>query len=215
MLVYELFGMPGSGKTTYCKKIEKNLKICNVMNFYKENIFGKIYFKLWLKFFYINNNLKNKYLYIENILGNLQKYKNVIDERIDIKLYIKYILFVYFLEKKNTRDIIFDEGIIHYCIALYAEFNVPFEKTDKILKYLNLESRRISIGIKCNIFTALNQIKERNRKQTPIDFLDELSLKSLLNRYLTGVKYYSNNHYYYDSKEIMNFIKERGKISEV
>ena len=192
-MIFELFGLPGSGKTRICNEVCEKYKIRNTIKFYRDTFFGNIYFHFIIKILLFNKDLKKKYLEINNILDDCKSYKNCINNDIDIKVYIRYMLFVYKLEKDNKKcNMIIDEGIFHYCIALMAEFNVPMDKIDKILKCLKITNNIKILWLDCNIEQCILQIRTRNRKRSPIDFLNEEKLKEVLNRYYNAIKYFAN-----------------------
>lgn len=199
---FELFGLPGSGKTSLCKKIKKKYKIKNPMDFYKYNFFGKILFHIFLSTFYFNKSNIKLFKELMSFLGD-GFYKNIIDNTIDIELYIKYIVFVNYIEQKKGNYVI-DEGIIHYCIALYAEYNVDFKIIDIILEKTNVEN--IKVGLKCSINKAMEQIKIRNRKSCPIDFLEEEKLFFILKKYNDAINYYRDKYSLLSNDEIENLI---------
>ena len=176
-MIYELYGLPGSGKSTCCDRVQKQCNIKNPLEFYRDNIIGKICFHLFLKFF-----------------NNSNDYKNSLNLEIKLDLYIKYLIFIYYIEKKSKKTLIIDEGIIHYCLALYAEFNVELEKIDRIISVLKESNLKITIGLKCPVETAILQIKKRNRKRTAMDFLEDKDLENLLNRYFEAIKHFQNNY---------------------
>ena len=213
-MIYELYGLPGSGKSTCCDRVQKQCNIKNQLEFYIYNIIGKIFFKLFLKFFKFNKDLKNKFEEIFKILNNSNDYKNSLNLEIKLDLYIKYLIFIYYIEKKSKKTLIIDEGIIHYCLALYAEFNVELEKIDRIISVLKESNLKITIGLKCPVETAILQIKKRNRKRTAMDFLEDKDLENLLNRYFEAIKHFQNNYLYLSIDEIESYIK-KGEINEI
>lgn len=199
---FELFGLPGSGKTFLCKKITKKYKIKNPMDFYKYNFFGKILFHIFLSTLYFNKSNIKLFKELMNFIKN-GFYENIVDNTIPIELYIKYIVFINYIEQKKVNYII-DEGIIHYCIALHAEYNVDFKTIDMILEKANIEN--IKIGLECSINKTMEQIKIRNRKSCPIDFLKEEKLFFLLERYNNAINYYKNKYSLLSNDEIENLI---------
>ena len=207
-MIYELFGLPGSGKTTLGNNIEKNLKIKNILEFYRNNLLGKIIFHIFLKFFILNKELREKYNEITTVLEDKSKYVNNINAQIKVDLYIKYIIFIYFIEKKVKKNILIDEGIIHYSIALYAEFNVEFNKLDKIVEILKINKTKKIFDLKCSKKTALLQIKKRNRQRAALDFLTNNDLDNLMERYLEAEKHFSRNYLCLNASEIEKKIEE-------
>ncbi len=197
-MIYELFGLPGSGKTTFCNELYKNKKIKNLMSLYKENFWGKIYFHFYLKCMVLFKNEYGLYKKIINELKESDIYINKIDKNININLYIKYLLFVNMIERRVINKkitYIVDEGVIHYCIAMMAEFSLSLEKVNKLLDIINFKTSTIKpVGLKCNIDTCLQHIEKRNRKETPIDFLEKVKLINLLNDYQNAYDIFINKY---------------------
>lgn len=197
-MIYELFGLPGAGKTTFCKKIYIYKKIKNIMSLYKDKFVGKVYFHFYLKYTIFFKDEYELYKKIMKELCNSNEYINKIDKKIKINLYIKYLLFVNKVEKEainKKRTFIVDEGIIHYCMTLMAEFSLPLDQVKKILNIIKFENNKIiPIGLKCDINTCLEHIEKRNRKNTPIDFLEKEDLRDLLNDYQDAYIIFCNKY---------------------
>ena len=154
-MIYDLYGMPGSGKSTICKRLENEIGIKNAKDKYIEKIVGRIIFRLYLKLYFLDSISRKMYKRITNIIGNLNKYENCMNKKTDISLYIKYMLFDYFLERKIKKDVIIDEGIIHYGISLFVEFGLEEEKMKQIIELLKLDKVKY-IGLKISIEECLN-----------------------------------------------------------
>ena len=220
-MIFELFGMPGSGKSYICKKIEDDGYAKDIMRFYKENFFGKVIFHIFIYIFKINKELKKNYDEIMNILGDNSNYINIINPDIPINLYVKYIVFILYIEKKyfKKKNIIIDEGIIHYCIAIYAEYYVDCKKIDLIIDKLILTNeKKIIIGLNCSKEKTIEQIKKRNRKKAPIDFLEGQKLSIILERYLDAIHFVKKRFDYLSYNEIESKIKseiERKKNDKI
>lgn len=211
-MIIELFGIPGSGKSYCCEKIEKKENIKDVTKFFKEKIIGKAVFHFFLKFFKINKELNEKYNEMINVLGDTSNYNNILDKKINICLYLKYLLFIYFLEKKCKMNIIVDEGIIHYSIVLFAEFSVDFDKIEKIIEVLKIYSKeKMIIGIKCNKEIAIKRMEIRNRKRTSLDFLEYGELSKLLDRYIIAEQFFSYKFKMLNIEEVENLIIQKVK----
>ena len=196
-MIYELFGLPGSGKTTYCKNIYKTEQIRNIMHFYREIFFGKLIFHFYLKCISLFKKDYRLYNKIINEIGDCN-YINKIDKKIKINTYIKYLLFVNKIEKKHMKkntNLLVDEGVIHYCMAMIAEFSLSYENAEKILKIIKFENNRvIPIGLQCSVDKCLEHIEKRNRKNTPIDFLEKESLRNVLTNYEKSYNYFKNKY---------------------
>lgn len=214
-MVIELFGLPGSGKSFLCDKIQELGYAKNIMKFYKENFIGKVIFHLFLNCFTINKKLKKLYNDSLKIIGNTANYKNQINSSIPINLYVKYMVYIFFLENNIKKNIIIDEGIMHYSMALHAEYDLELEKIEEIIKLYEVKSKQ-TYCLKCDKDIILMQIKKRNRKNTSIDFLEENELNNILEKYSKAqeflVRKYKIN--YLNINEIISKIEERknGKI---
>lgn len=200
----ELFGIPGSGKSFYCNKINEKKQYKDIMYFFKEKLMGKVFFHLFIYFGMIVPIFNKIYKKLIHILGENANNVNSISDTSDIKVYLKYIIFIYFLEK-NKKNIIIDEGIVHYCMVLYAEYNVPKEKCIQILDYFDSKEyndiRKI-YGINCEIQISIDRIKSRQRKRAPIDFLKEKELEELLNKYKEFMKNVENRYEMLNEKKL-------------
>lgn len=200
----EFFGIPGAGKSFYCNKINEKKQYKNIMFFYKENFYGKILFHLFIYFGMIISKFNKIYIFLKDILGKDLNNTNIISNKKNMTIYLKYIIFIYFLEKNRT-NIIIDEGIVHFCMVLYAEYNVSKEKCIQILEYFDSQKykdNRKVYGIECNITTSLERIKKRNRKRAPMDFLEDKELEELLNKYNEFMKNVENRYEMLNEEEL-------------
>lgn len=186
-MTIEIFGIPGSGKSTFCDNYSKENHFKNIMAFYRDTIIGRIIYKIFMRLYFIFPSIKKKYDIILKMIND-KNYTNKLDKNIDIKKYIKYMLFIYYCEAKNQKrngKIIVDEGIIHYSVALYAEFDVEFKTIQKIINLLKLDSVQYYLLFK-DTGIAFKQMQERARKRCALDFLDEFDSKEMLNKYKDG-----------------------------
>lgn len=214
-MIYELYGLPGAGKTTLCEFVNTNYNIKNPMLFFKKNFIGKAYMHLFWHLYNLNVEMRNKKKKILEILENVNCYTNCIDDSQKITRYIDYMMFSYYIEKKyNDKNIIIDEGIVHYCMALYAEFNVEKTKLDSILNVFKIESRYV-LGIDCELNTVREQIKKRNRKETAIDFLNDEELMLVLKRYKDVFDNFALDYKALKKDELLIEIKQRKEKNEV
>ena len=183
-MIIELFGVPGSGKTTLCKNIVKiKGEYCLPMSFFVETFVGRILMHIFWKYYRFNRKLRKIYNIIIEIIGNVDEYSHLYIHNLKIDSYLKYVVFSYYLEAKLTRkNCIMDEGIIHYCMSFYAEFGLEIEKIDKIIETLMDKNVRVC-GLINNKEVVLNNIMERNRKVSYIDKMSLDDLSKLLDKY--------------------------------
>lgn len=181
----ELFGIPGSGKSYYIKKmIDNDPKYLNVTT-YLFSKYGNLKFKIFvhgrLSFFYeheITNkviNLFRPYLGKENIFG------------FDVKLiiYIYQLIYIYHfkrLYKSKPKILVFDEGIVHRLISIETEFDIPHDIMMQAY-YLLIDSNVKNIFIDVPTQLAFKRIHIRNRNITSMDFLSDEELRIFLDRY--------------------------------
>ena len=205
-MTFELFGIPGCGKSMCCRKVEENTEIKNPMKFYKENFIGKVIFHIFLLTFHMNKKLNKLYKKCIDELGT-EKYINSMDSNTPAELYIKYMMFIYQLEKKSSKKIVVDEGIIHYAIALHAEYSIEFEKLEKIVQLLQGNNIK-RFGILATVDECIGFIKKRNRKDCSLDFLEGEELRKMLEKYDEGFKYFSKKYDIKTIKDIVNYIND-------
>lgn len=181
-MIIEFFGLPGSGKTTCCSLICRNFDYKNPMAFFKEKFVGKVLFHLFLLTCPFNFELLKKYNELRECFSDFKK-KNRLDNTVELSKYIKYALFIYFLEKKNmNKKIVIDEGVVHYSMAIYAEFDVSFESCFKMVNILCLKNIQ-PVLLDIDMETCINNMKKRNRHQTAIDNLNYFELVEILEKY--------------------------------
>lgn len=197
-MIIEMFGAPGSGKTTLCNKIEKDIGIKNISALYQKKFIPKIYMHIFWKNFFYKVDIKDKY----------EKICQILDYNNDVMMLVKFMLFTYFVEKKyQGKKILIDEGCIHYLVALYAEYNISFEKLEKIRSILCISDIK-TIGINTEKKYIINNVKKRNRNITRIDRLSDDEFSKLVDRYIEGVNYFGNYYPTYGAKEAEIEIKK-------
>ena len=207
-MIVELFGLPGAGKSYICEKIEKEFGYNNILLFYKEKFLGKVLFHLYISFCLLVRSNKKIFLNLKEIIGNDYS-DNIISNNNKIDMYIKYILFVYNIEKRNKdRLIIIDEGIVHYCMVLYSEFIIPMHKTKKILDYFDSlnKNNKVVLGINTDKKVVIERIKKRNRKRTAMDFLDDKKLDKLLSLYQDFINTVKDDYIIGNENEIIKIV---------
>lgn len=191
----ELFGLPGCGKSTLCKNIEKN-GYEDLLYKYKNRFLYKLIFHASTKFTFLFPNVYNNFKYIKQLFFenqvNIKEYKNMYIKKTSLILYIKYLSFIYTMEQKyDNKKVIIDEGIVHYCMALYSEFDIPLDSLKKICFELLGDKTIIPVGLKISLDQCFYRIKKRNRRNTGIDYLNDNKLSKLILRYEKAFNYFS------------------------
>lgn len=203
-MIVELFGAPGSGKTTICNQLEEESVAVNVMDRYREHTIGKIYMHFFWKTFFFKKNIKKKYNYLMAIFDNAGYSSK------DLRELITFIMFTYFLEEKfaySEKKLIFDEGVVHYMIALYAEYGIDIDTLNKVKSILSIPTISV-IGLDICKENILRNIKKRNRHRTKMDSLSDSEMSKLVDRYQEGIKFYSTMYPVYNQKGVKNEIRK-------
>ena len=187
-MIIEYTGAPACGKTT----IVNNLcsKKYDLSYKYKINFIGKLIFHCYLMFPFVLKDYKevSKNLKVKNIYK-----KNIYTKKYDINMIIKFLGYVCYLYKRfyyKKETYYLDEGIIHYLVALEAEYNVPHEEC---VKFLAKQMKKYSIKcfyVNINEKKCFENFKIRNRKQTSIDYLDNNNIFNLIKKYNIIIKTY-------------------------
>ena len=188
-MIYELVGVPASGKTYFLHNNVK--KGINISKIYKENIFGKCLFHVYLHFPILFCHYNYFYKFFNEVPC---KYNNY-DKNVNIKTYIRFLIFnliIYKKIEKGNNNYFFDEGIIHYLVALETEFDISHEVCIGILEKIKKELNFTTFYLNAPISVAFDRFKKRNRKQTMIDFLESHEIQSLLEKYKTNIEKYSD-----------------------
>jgi hypothetical protein len=141
----ELFGLPGTGKTTYLKSLDFDKKDFYISRFrFIEFIF--------LLFVIIVQTLKSK------------TYKLF---RFKLSLLLNY-----YSKKNNIKGnvIYLDEGILQRILSIYEE-KLSFETLDKIFKFIKISDEVLIIDFRYNLFNRYNH-KDNVRLSIGDDYID-------------------------------------------
>ncbi|MFJ6990409.1 hypothetical protein [Limosilactobacillus mucosae] len=181
----ELFGIPGSGKSYYAKKmIDDDSKYLNVTT-YLFSRYGSLKFKFFvhgrLSFLYERKITKKLILLFKPYLNN----NNVFGFDVKLIIYIYQMIYLYHIKnlyQNKPKVLFFDEGIIHRLISIEAEFDVPHNIAVKAYHILDNDNVKYFF-IDVPVQLAVERIRLRNRNITNMDFLNNLDLVRFLNKY--------------------------------
>lgn len=171
-MIVELFGLPGSGKTTFVSefcKIQMDFKNYGTISFIGNSKYNKYKYvflcfkpKIFLSLF----------LLIYSISGKKSSIRVKMKDRLISLLYVIYILDIVFY--KNEKFIL-DEGLVQALSAFYIGFDFKENILYIIKKMIN---RKKYVFCRCNLSfeESLNRMHNRNRKTANIDFMDRNEL---------------------------------------
>lgn len=173
----EFFGLPGCGKTYLVEKITgidrnritKKATTPLILFVKKLSRFSPI--SLYYRF------------RIKKIIGN-DKLRFVfhstnIDEMID-----SIVLVASAYKMKISPNGVLDEGIIQRVVSLGVNYNLDKKDIFNIITiFRNLLFDTEVIFVKISVYEAYDAIKERNRKESKMDFFDESTLLQYLQNY--------------------------------
>ena len=162
MLYYELFGLPGAGKTTVALSVVKHLRDKGYRVALLEDIYGNGVRGHRLEMLFSLSEYR-LYYYICRLYGKSCK-KHISF----LKKLLHYSHQILKTTKENKYDIIFlEEGIIQYISSLFYLEDIPDNKIlGKIVSYLTERVVIEPIFCYADISTSMKRIKERPYKQT-------------------------------------------------
>lgn len=171
-MIVELYGLPGSGKSTlvssFCD-IKLDYKKYGTNTFIGNSKFNKFkYGILCLK----PQNFLTLILLIFSVAGKKSSFKIKMKDRIISLLYVIYILDI--VQTKNEKFIL-DEGLVQALSAFYIGFNFRENVLYHIKKLINKQNY---VFCYCDISyeESLSRMHSRNRKSANIDFMDRTEL---------------------------------------
>lgn len=188
MIIIDLFGLPGTGKSTIAKElyIEFKKREIDVYFFNKNEYLKDEKFEKRRLFDYIKLlKVKNIIFFIQFVL--IKKEKDIFRQGMKEKIWKKLRLVMLYdklTQKSDENKIcIVDQGIIQDFSDYYININV---KHEFVRKYLNcfLKSNNKYIYVYCDleVENAIDRIKNRNRKLYNFDLLKEQELKIFLEK---------------------------------
>lgn len=181
-MIFELYGLPGSGKTFMINKIMGNL----LEKTEKESIIKKTCIKMAKKFsIWMPSSIKLK-KQIYSIIQDASLTPLYIKR--EVHTYIDNIIMVAFGYKWNRQHMIYmDEGIIHRIVSFAVNYNLTIEQVFLIINLFKKQlNRSFIVYLDVDINICLDGIQNRKRH---ICEMDELS-KEKLECYLYSYKHY-------------------------
>lgn len=185
MKVIELYGLPGSGKSTLSEELSNRLKGENLRIGYKSNIFAKYknkkkINKIFTNFLLLFYDLRlNFYLILFATQYGLFNRERV--KRIRLLMLLNYLL-----SKESKRSyydiLILDEGFVQFITSIPHEQRISNNsRIIKLTEHISNKNKQ-SYLIKCeiNIDESLKRISNRSTPSPRFDFLPTKDLRRLL-----------------------------------
>lgn len=196
-MIIEINGLPGSGKSFFAEKIYKKYKRKIIyVSALEKNSWFRILTRVLSDCLFVLLSKKSAVKYLD------YKYcakRSEFGTGIDIRSYLKRLLFLKFLYKlnaKSNRVIILDEGIVQVVCAIYAEYSI--QKSEVVLLFNDMPTDQdgvISIIYQCGIEKAIESIHLRNRHVCGIDMLNDDELRKMFEKYIDIIHIYCDRNY--------------------
>ena len=191
ILIFELNGLPGCGKTTLrneiCKKYLSASSV-GVADFRGEGKSKTDKMFVRMKRFLIQFTPANLGLY--HVLKKMMRNSKTIGSLKVCNPYEKaitvmYIVYLYNAYRKAGDNLLFaDEGLVQSLTTCCSQMEIDNSSLEATLQYFKSVSEKIIvINCECNLDTSLQRITERNRNDSAIDQLDSNELLFFLERY--------------------------------
>ena len=174
-MIYELFGMPGCGKSTYLRK--KSINAGVVAGSANSGI-KKIIKSLLLFSPFALLQKKRWYSFIDDKI----KYSSIIG--CTSRNYLNRIILLISVYHYVRKDVYVDEGVIHRIITYTIAFNLDEKKMLLMIKMFIDAIDDINITYLCSTPTqSYEAIKKRDRHECSFDELDDDEIYAYLERY--------------------------------
>lgn len=179
----ELFGIPGSGKSYFTKRlVGRNKKLKNYILWERSSIIGRIVKKIamfTISFFYSSKIkcMSDKYIETSSVEALYTAHK-------DIQEYFEriiYLMFIYRLAAMFKISIVTDEGILHTVATMVVDFDVTLKNRNQIYKLIS--DTDLCIYNHVSVDKAIESIRVRDRHVTQIDDLSPEKLNQFLMGY--------------------------------
>lgn len=191
-MIIEFTGLPGSGKTYICEKLEIYLKknIKKEISIYNTNDIAKIKRKLFCKRYklylkYITFLFRRESF---RIMFHLVRWKvNIKEFILIIRWYISDLILNEIMNgiKSNNSNTIFliHEGLVHRLHAIYVSKKCRPKKEEIITYIKNNDNSELIIVIYCTIDKSIERLQKRDWIKRIIDYPFEQKVKFINNFY--------------------------------
>ena len=193
-MMVDFVGLPGCGKSFMTEKLqqrlsEKGFVVHNLSRNRKTSIACKILFKLAALFLYVSPYYYRKKKMILEKIGDAETipYESNFFIKEKKKIVKDLILnsFVHNAFDSPKKIFLNDEGIVHKVLYMTIFFKIPLNSMMEIFEILR--TKPLTFFIKCSVEQSFASIKERNRKDCPMDFLNNDELLFFLNSFLKKI----------------------------
>lgn len=157
--IIEFNGLPGAGKTTIMRSLQKELDALNVptlTRYYRRQIRWRRYITLFLPKYY-------------NLIHLIRNYSRQFSQKKELSLCLSYVDFVKmyndFTEDKMSGVLLIDQGAVQSLLSLAHQDFVPESpKLDKIVKKSGFDNKTLYL-VNCNLDPSISEERIKSRPQ--------------------------------------------------
>lgn len=178
IMIYELYGVPGAGKTALINKVKGK----DTISFKGAlGIKDKLFSLLKIFVAYIPSSIAYK-VAIKKIIGNRNLKAHYISSTVAHN--INNIVMVAFGYKYLKGNLYMDEGIIHRIMTFAINYDINIEDTLRLVDvFSDCMCNVKSFYLKEPVALCFQSIKQRNRHESEMDEMEDEKLIIFLNEY--------------------------------
>lgn len=177
-VILEFNGLPGSGKSTICKRM---LEMPDLFNNSLSTSYKHTFLDKYLKTVWLNHNCISFYIasrrYINNFQGNVKN-----ERRDDLLLMYFFRMYSSFLEYSSSKVLLIDQGIVQCLLSVSHNQSISEnDSLNRIVSFLQKKDIRfIRVNCKSDVKLSKNRIHSRPTNLSRLDLMDESIVETTL-----------------------------------